>query len=852
MQDATSGPNSCSAAAYSGPDSAAASVTGTCTDIAGNPTTPSITVKFDDTAPNVTTTLDPAANGNGWHRTQVTFTVNAVNDATSGLPSSGACSPPATYSGPDAAAKQLTGSCTDVAGNSADRQVTVKYDATPPTVNAALERPADHNGWFNKAVKLNLTGLQDATSGPNSCSAPSYSGPDSATAAITGSCSDLAGNTTTPSITAKYDDTPPTVTGALARAPGASGWYTQPVQLELTSSDATSGIDAGSCNEPTYSGPDAGSAQVTGGCSDNAGNSATGSATLKYDATAPAVSAAFERAADANGWYNHPVKVTIDGSDATSGLDTCTQPPTYDGPDAGSAQVGGSCRDKAGNATPGNVVVRYDSTPPTVNAGLDRPPDGSGWYNHAVSLELNGADATSGIGSCIQAGYQGPDTGDTSLGGSCVDRAGNPSGPSSFAFKYDSTPPQISASLDRGPDANGWFNHSVKLTASGGDALSGLASCSSPSYSGPDDSSAALTATCSDAAGNMASSTADVRYDGSGPSMNAALSRDPDAHGWFNHAVQLTTSGSDGVSGLASCSSPSYGGPDDRGASLTGTCTDVAGNGASRTTTFRYDSTPPTLTAELARKADANGWYNSPVKLAAIGADATSGVDACSSPTYGGPDDPTASLTAACSDLAGNATSRTVVLRYDSTPPRLTGLTVASRNHSLVVSWTASGDAASVVLARSRDRKGSRETSVYRGTGRSFADRGVDNGVRYRYRVAAADVAGNVASLVAVGVPRALRTPAEGQRVKGAPTLTWWGVPQADYYNVQLYHGRLKVLSLWPVLEKLVLKRAWRYEGRSFRLVPGVYRWYVFPGFGDRKASRYGKLLGGSTFRVVR
>jgi hypothetical protein len=495
--------------------------------------------------------------------------------------------------------------------------------------------------------------------------------------------------------------------------------------------------------------------------------------------------------------------------------------------------------------------MKYDSTPPTVSPSLDRPPDGGGWYSHPVALVMNGGDATSGIASCTQPSYQGPDTAATSLTGSCSDRAGNASDTSSVAFKYDATAPTISASLDRGPDSGGWFNHSVKLTASGGDALSGLASCSSPSYSGPDGAGASLTATCADAAGNTASATADFRYDATGPSINAALTREPDANGWYNHAVQLAASGSDGASGVSSCGSPSYGGPDSRGAALTATCTDVAGNAASRSVSIRYDATAPTVTAELARGPDANGWYNGAVKLATTGTDATSGIDACTSPTYGGPDAASASLTGTCRDVAGNPSSRTVGLRYDATPPRLTGLTVASRNGFLIVSWTASGDATSVTVERSRG-KGSAEKLVYRGSGRSAVDRGLRNGVDYRYLVTAVDVAGNRKTLAADGIPRALRAPAEGARVKGTPTLSWWGVAKADYYNVQVYRGRLKVLSLWPVLEKLMLQRTWRYAGRSFELVPGRYRWYVWPGLGERKLNRYGPMLGGGTFVVVK
>jgi hypothetical protein len=416
--------------------------------------------------------------------------------------------------------------------------------------------------------------------------------------------------------------------------------------------------------------------------------------TVQYDATPPDVTAAFDRPADQNGWYNHAVQVTLSATDTLSGLDGCTQPPVYTGPDDAAAQVAGSCRDKAGNATNGGGVLRYDATAPSVSAGRTRPPDSGEWFNHPVSLALSASDPASGVASCTQAGYGGPDTAAVSIGGTCVDRAGNQSGPASVTVKYDATPPEISASLERGPDAGGWFNHAVALATSGTDALSGLASCTSPTYAGPDRAAA----------------------------------------------------------------------------SLTGTCT----------------------------------------------------------------------------DKAGNAVSRTVDLRYDSTAPRLSNAAVASRNRSLLLSWTASGDAVSVTVTRSSAKR------VYRGTGRTVTDRGLRNGVRYRYAVAAVDEAGNTATLVLTGVPRALRTPAEGARVAGAPRLAWWPDPKADYYNVQLFRSGRKILSLWPAATFLPLRETWTYGGRRHRLVPGLYRWYVFPGLGARAANRYGPLLGGGTFRVVR
>ena len=50
----------------------------------------------------------------------------------------------------------------------------------------------------------------------------------------------------------------------------------------------------------------------------------------------------------------------------------------------------------------------------------------------------------------------------------------------------------------------------------------------------------------------------------------------------------------------------------------------------------------------------------------------------------------------------------------------------------------------------------------------------------------------------------------------------------------------------------LQLHRTWRFDGRRYHLKPGRYKWYVWPGFGKRKAARYGQMVGSGTFIVVR
>jgi hypothetical protein len=483
----------------------------------------------------------------------------------------------------------------------------------------------------------------------------------------------------------------------------------------------------------------------------------------------------------------------------------------------------------------GAVSITYSVTSGT--------PGNNGWYLSDVTVAIQTPGATQSTCQTVVTFHSSSDTYQCSAS----DGVATPT--LQLQFKIDKDLPVVtSATADRAPNGSGWYNAPVTVTFAGTDATSGIASCTQTTYSGPDSGSAAVTGTCTDVAGNVSAPFAfSLKYDATPPTVSGAPARAPDANGWYNHPVAVAFTGSDSTSGIGSCSSATYGGPDTAGATVTGTCTDNAGNSAGGSLTLQYDATPPTLNAVLARPPDANGWYNHPVALTVTGTDPTSGIASCSGGTYSGPDSATATLTATCTDKAGNTTSRHVTFKYDGTPPTLTNLTVTSGNGTATLRWTAPPDTTSITVQRTKV-PGASLTTLYKGVVSFFTDSKLLNGARYRYVLSVTNRAGLVGKVSVTAEPRALTSPSQGQTVRQPPLLRWSAVAGADYYNVQLFVAGHKVLSTWPIGTTFKLATVWGYRGHTYRFGKGRYRWYVWPGYGPRKAATYGSLLGASVF----
>jgi len=397
-----------------------------------------------------------------------------------------------------------------------------------------------------------------------------------------------------------------------------------------------------------------------------------------------------------------------------------------------------------------------------------------------------------------------------------------------------------------GGGCDGWFRSSVSVSwqFDPGGTPSG---CGTQTVSNDTDESGANMTCAVSYPGGTVSSSVTVRKDSSPPRVTASAARGPDANGWYTAPVAFSFNGDDGASGVASCTSGTYGGPDGAAAAVTGSCTDNAGNTGSVTLTIKYDATAPTVLGVPARKPDANGWYNHPVAVEFRGNDAGSGIAECSpTVTYKGPAANPAKLVGQCRDAAGHLSAPTTVeLRYDGTPPAPPNVRFTNRGGSNVLAWTAGKDVVSVQVQRAPGLKGKKAAVVYRGKGRKFVDRRISPGQRYWYEISLYDIAGNHSTrTVGLRPSVGIYAPVDGAVVRKAPLVAWSPVAEARFYNVQLWRGKAKLLTTWVQLPKLQLEPRWTLNGVRHSLVGGSYRLYVWPAFGTPREPRFGKLVG--------
>ncbi|HEU0336431.1 MAG TPA: HYR domain-containing protein [Gaiellaceae bacterium] len=402
--------------------------------------------------------------------------------------------------------------------------------------------------------------------------------------------------------------------------------------------------------------------------------------------------------------------------------------------------------------------------------------------------------------------------------------------------------------------------------------------CASPlSYGGLKEGVHVLELRAADAAGNAGTAARTWRIDVTPPALRLPAAPTEEASGPIGARITYDAAGTDRGAPLppaaVSCA-PRSGTTFPLGATtISCTATDDAGNAASGSfvATVR-DTTPPTINAPdvqleatgaygIRRTDKALVAYRNAISAVDLVSPATISVDIPATLPVG-----RSALLVNARDRAGNEASKRVAVTVlavgsvastsDLMPPLpVRRARIEAGDHLLRLTWLGLQEqAAHVVVRLLQPRRTWPGRAVYRGRESSVVVRGLKNGIEHRLSIVVVDRAGNRSrAVVLVATPTAvlLAEPAPNAIVSEAPLFRWAPVGGASYFNLQLFRGRTKVLSAWPRLARLKLPGRWRYDDRVRQLEPGVYTWYVWPGYGERADTHYGPLLGKSRFRVV-
>ena len=632
-------------------------------------------------------------------------------------------------------------------------------------------------------------------------------------------------------------------------------------------------------------------------CSDTAGN--TKAATVEVeDTTSPSVAvpgpiteSTTDPAGKAVSWADVSATDLVDGSIAAS----CS-PVSGSTFSIGTTTVTCSATDSHGNAGSASFTVTVtldDSQAPSFTsvpspAAVEATSPGGAAVSWAAPTATDNSAIPPTI-ACAPASGSTFTLGDTSVQCSATDWAGNVATATFTVTVRDTTAPTLSLPGDLSVETESPSGQVVSYSASASDAAAGpiAPSCTPPSGSTFGLGTTHVDCAANDGHGNSASGGFNVTLtlvDHTAPALlGMPGSRTVEANGpggsVANYTSPTATDSLDGPIALVSCSPPS--GSTFALGTTTVTCSATDAHGNTGTSAFQItvaDTGPPTLVVPAPRSVYATSSDGISDSDPAI----TSFVSSASAVDLVDPHPTVTSdihsvipvgdtpVTFFARDASGNVVARTVLLTVLPVPPPGTpplpvppalqppqdvrGLKAEAGDRRVLLTWQVPTGIEHVVVTRSLTSGGDPQV-VYTGAGNSFLDRGVVNGLEYRYVVVAVDRAGNSSAGVAVvALPRQnlLRSPKDGARLKKPPKLMWAKNAEASYYNVQLFRGEVKILSTWPVGPALLLKRSWKFEGRRYSLTPGTYRWYVWPGFGARAAVDYGELLGSRSFQITR
>lgn len=328
----------------------------------------------DATAPAVVPTVSGALGNDGWYVGDVTVSWG-VSDGESAITSTSGCETVVVDT--DTAGRTVTCQATS-AGGTTSESVTIRRDATAPTILASRTPEANGDGWNNGSVAVDFT-CGDLMSGVASCGPDTTLAGEGADQSASGTAVDAAGNAATATVDGiSIDSTRPLIDGSSLPLANANGWNSSPVTVTFSCTDGLAGIR--SCTSPVTLGEGA-DQSATGTAVDRADNSDTATvAGIDVDLTDPTVWLV-GGPADGGTYYPHVmagmVAPTCDAADALSGVDGPCAVTGYS-TSVGTHTVRATVSDLAGNDASASRTYTVD---PYTLGGFSSPVDMGGTWN---------------------------------------------------------------------------------------------------------------------------------------------------------------------------------------------------------------------------------------------------------------------------------------------------------------------------------------------------------------------------------------------------------------------------------------------------------------------------------------
>lgn len=342
----------------------------------------------------------------------------------------------------------------------------------------------------------------------------------------TASCSYTDGGGLTVAASETYtivDLSAPSISSVLnpAAPDGDNGWYRSNVSLtwSVGEPESPNSLVKDGCVDQSIA---ADQAETNYGCSASSAGGSAGpvSVSIKRDATKPTISGSRLPLANGYGWSNDDVSVLFSCDDNLSGVVSCATPQTFSSEGADQSATG-TATDEAGNSDSATVSgINIDKTKPTISGSATPDANSAGWNNEDVSVSFGCEDNLSGVASCGPDQTVASDGANQSALGTAADRAGNTETATVGGINIDQTDPTISGSIAPATPngSNGWYVTAPTVTFTCEDALSGVASCSSPLTLGENASPQTVPGTATDVADNAATdSVGGVKVDLSDP-----------------------------------------------------------------------------------------------------------------------------------------------------------------------------------------------------------------------------------------------------------------------------------------------------------------------------------------------